>query len=149
MANKKLSEMTEEELLQLVKKYYDEMDYIMTEEEDEEACEKVYKKYIKAYEQLLSNDFDKYVKIMLEEYTKFADFLFYMTYENRAISVLFKRLELCKILAETIPDYLVEVKISYSEIGDNYDAMGRIKKAEEMYKLADAMEEKIKEVFGF
>ena len=80
MANKKLSEMTEEELLQLVKKYYDEMDYIMTEEEDEEACEKVYKKYIKAYEQLLSNDFDKYVKI------------------------------------------------SYSEIGDNYDAMGRIKK---------------------
>ena len=53
MANKKLSEMTEEELLQLVKKYYDEMDYIMTEEDDEEACEKVYKKYIKAYEQLL------------------------------------------------------------------------------------------------
>ena len=148
MANKKLSEMTEEELLQLVKKYYDEMDYIMTEEEDEEACEKVYKKYIKAYEQLLSNDFDKYVKIMLEEYTKFADFLFYMTYENRAINVLLKRLELCKKLGETNLDYKAETEISYNELGDYYDGIGRTKKAEEMYALADEIAEEFKKKFN-
>ncbi len=141
---KKLIDLSEEELIQLAEEYSQKMDDIMNED-DEIECEKVYAKYIEVYEQLLAMNFDKYAEILLKEYYNFAEFYFNFTeHGKKGINVLKKRLEICKKLAETRTDYARELEISYNELGDQYDGLGYVKKADEMYSLAEEMEMKRK-----
>lgn len=143
MAGKKLGEMTEGELNQLAGEYSKQMAEIMEEDEDEEACEKVFKKYIKVYERLSDMNFEKYAEVLLEKYSIFADFYFEATeYFNRGINVLKKRLEVCKKIAQARMDFMSEVEISYEELGDVYDGFGFEKKADEMYSIAEEMKRK-------
>lgn len=143
MSGKKSEEMPEEELLQLADEYSKQMAEIMEEDEDEEACEKVFKKYIKIYERLAEMDFDKYAEVLMEKYSIFADFYLEATeYFNRGINVLKKRMEVCKKLAQTRPDMEDEIEISYEELGDVYDGFGFEKKADEMYSIAEEMKRK-------
>ena len=144
---KKLIGLSEEELIQLVEAYSQKMDNIMNEDDDEIQCEKVYAKYIEVYEQLLAMNFDKYAEKIMQEYYNFAEFYFNFTeHGKKGINALKKRLEICKKLAETRPDYVGELEISYNELGDQYDGLGYIKKANEMYSLAEEMETKRKNI---
>ena len=145
MAAKKLTELSEEELVQLAEAYYKQMDDIMNEEDDEVACEKVFKKYIQVYEQLATMNFEKYADVLMKEYLNFAEFYFNFTeHERRGLNVLKKRVELCQKLTQTRPEYVSELQTSYSELGDQYDGLGFTKKADEMYRLAEEIKQKSK-----
>ena len=144
MVSKKLADLSEEELIQLAEEYHKKMDNIMNEDDDEVECEKVFKKYIKVYEQLSNMNFDKYAEALMKEYLNFAEFYFNFTeYEKRGLNVLKKRLEICKKLAETRPDYIGELETSYNELGDQYDGFGYTRKADEMYSLAEEIRRKV------
>lgn len=145
MGKIKLEELSEAELLQLSEEYFQKMDDIMNEDEDEAACEKVYKKYIEVYERLFAMNFDKYAEKIVTEYYNLAEFYFNFTqHGKKGIDVLKKRLEICKKLAETKADYEKELETSYNELGDQYDGLGYVKKADEMYRQAEELERKRK-----
>lgn len=137
MGAKGIKNLSTDELEQLIKVYFDKMDEIMNDDGDVDECEKVYIKYIKAYEQLLFMDFDKYAEEVADAYHMFAEFYFNFTFhERKGINILNKRLEIYKKLAEKNANYLIEIGISYIELGDMYESIDCERKAEEMYELA-------------
>ena len=145
MSVENVKKISEEELEKLIEEYDQQMDDIMNDDWDVEECEKVYKKYIKAYEQLMAMNLDKYAEKVAEAYYMFSEFYLNFTeHDVKGINVLKKRLELYKKLAERDAKYLIKVQDSYEDLADTYESIGWERKADEMYDIVDKMKESLK-----
>lgn len=143
MNKKEMTSMSEEKLLEFIKSCSEKMEEIMQDEEDVNLCEKVFIKYIEAYEQLLTIDFDKYADEAANEYCIFADF--YSQYKpnlKKAVKASTRKLDICKKMAEKDKSLLDEVAYSYIEIAEIYENNDKDKMAEKMYREAEKINPK-------
>lgn len=143
MNKKEMTSMSEEKLLEFIKSCSEKMEEIMQDEEDVDLCEKIFIKYIEAYEQLLTIDFDKYADEAANEYCIFADF--YSQYKpnlKKAVKASTRKLDICKKMAEKDKSLLDEVAYSYIELAEIYENNDKDKMAEKMYQEAEKINPK-------
>ena len=112
--------MSEDKLLELIDEYSEQMEEALDGDiEDEDAlaeCEKIYIKYIKAYEQLLSIDF--------------------MNDIEKAEMASYRRIDIYKKLAENDKRYEGEIMDVYEDLAEMYENADMDEKADEMYAKA-------------
>lgn len=133
--------MSEDKLLELIDEYSEQMEEALDGDiEDEDAlaeCEKIYIKYIKAYEQLLSIDFMKYADAVLDQFYELAHFYSdFMNDIEKAEMASYRRIDIYKKLAENDKRYEGEIMDVYEDLAEMYENADMDEKAEEMYAKA-------------
>ena len=133
--------MLEDKLLELIADYSDQMEEVLDGDiEDEESlaeCEKIYTKYIEAYEELLSIDFTRYAEEVINELYLLAEFYSdFMKDIEKAEKASYRRIDIYKKLAENDKRYEGEIMDVYENLAEIYENADMDEKAEEMYVKA-------------
>ena len=133
--------MLEDKLLELIADYSDQMEEVLDGDiEDEQSlaeCEKIYTKYIEAYEELLSIDFTRYAEEVINELYLLAEFYSdFMKDIEKAEKASYRRIDIYKKLAENDKRYEGEIMDVYENLAEIYENADMDEKAEEMYVKA-------------